>query len=49
VALFQPQPFRLGQCLRPTALKMIDVVRLHGIIFALLDINIAASSGGSEN
>jgi len=48
VALFQSQPEGLGLFLRPPALSITYVVWLHGVLSALSDTKIAASSGGYE-
>ncbi|HAO23704.1 MAG: hypothetical protein CMH21_12325 [Methylophaga sp.] len=47
-ALFQSQPEGLGLFLRPPALSITYVGRLHGVISALSDTKIVASSGGDE-
>jgi Mn2+/Fe2+ NRAMP family transporter len=49
VALFQAQPEGLGLFLRPPALSITYVGRLHCVLSALSDTKIAASSGGYES
>ncbi|HBX60469.1 MAG TPA: hypothetical protein DEG65_10435 [Methylophaga sp.] len=48
MALFQTHPEGLGLFLRPPALSITYVGRLHGVLSALSDTKIATSSGGYE-
>tara|TARA_R110000851_G_scaffold92858_1_gene202595 strand:+ start:1000 stop:1149 length:150 start_codon:yes stop_codon:yes gene_type:complete len=48
VALFQSQPEGLGLFLRPSALSITYVGWLHGVLSALPETKIVASSGGYE-
>ncbi|HCC81261.1 MAG TPA: hypothetical protein DEQ25_08185 [Methylophaga sp.] len=48
MTLFQSQPEGLGRFLRPPVLSITYVGRLHGVLSALSDTKIAASSGGYE-
>jgi len=45
---FSHPPEGLGLFLRPPALSITYVGRLHGVLSALSDTKIAASSGGYE-